>query len=200
MSALLLGSLMGYLPLVWVALGLILNGVGITIAQTLLRFLFPTWSQVVAPSGSVMCEIFAKVRGASSAGGVTTVAPSHWMGAAVFFAVFTIYNSIRVALKPAATGAPAEKVSNRVALSLSTLAIGICFLVFVFLRGFTGCETWLGGITGAMIGGGLAIGYWHMLDVCGAGTVPDVLQVMTSLAPTPDTPVVCVPPAAADGN
>lgn len=197
-GSLILGSIMGYLPLVWVSLGLILNGASVAVLQGVLSLLFPTWRQVSVPSGSTACEILGSVVG--TAGTATTVvAPSHWLSAATFFAMFSIYNSIRVALKPPARGASVEKIDTRRAFSLSVLVIGVVFLGLIMGRGFSGCETWVGGVLGVLIGGGIAVGYWHLLDACGSGTIPDVLQVVHSLPPPADVsnvPVVCTPPLA----
>ena len=200
-GAFLLGAIVGYLPLVFLSLGMIANGAVIAAAQGLLNLLFPTWSQVALPASSVACDIFGKMSGVllpPRSGGMTTVAPSYWIGSAVFFAVFTIYNSANVLSHDPASGVAQDKVDNRRAFSLSTLVIGVVFLLFVFARGFTGCETWLGASLGALIGGGMAVFYWNLLDTCRAGTVPDLLMVVGSLAPagseTP-TPVVCAPPS-----
>jgi hypothetical protein len=200
-GAFLFGAIVGYLPLVFLSLGLIANGAMIAAAQGLLSLLFPTWSQVAVPASSIACEIFGKMSGVlmpPRTGGMTTVAPSYWIGSAVFFAVFSIYNSARVLARDPADGASQDKVDNRRAFSLSTLVIGIVFLLFVFARGFTGCETWLGASLGAAIGGGMAVFFWNLLDSCGAGTVPDLLQVVGSMAPAGSdapTPVVCAPPS-----
>ena len=201
MSALLLGALVGYLPLVYLALGLIANGAVIAAFQGLLNLVFPTWGQVVRPANSLSCDIFGVINGLttppSNNGKLTIVAPSYWIGSAVFFAVFNIYNSMNVMGRDAARGTATSKVENRRAFTLSTLVIGIVFLLLVFARGFTGCETWLGGALGALIGGGMAVIYWDLLDSCGAGTVPDILQVVGALAPAgsgSSVPVVCTPP------
>jgi hypothetical protein len=195
-GSLILGSIMGYLPLVWVSLGLILNGASVAILQGVFSLLFPTWNQVSVASGSTPCEILGLSAG--TAGSATTVvAPSHWLSAATFFAVFSIYNSIQVALKPPAAGANQEKIDVRRAFSLSVMVIGVVFLTLVMARGFSGCETWLGSITGVLIGGGLGIGYWYLLDACGTGSIPDVLQVVHSLPPpggSENIPVICTPP------
>ena len=130
-------------------------------------------------------------------GGISYVAPSHWLSAAVFFATFSIYNSIKIALREPAAGAPKEKVDTRRAFSLTTMTIGLFFLALIFARGFTGCETWLGATTGALVGGAGAIVFWHLLDACGAGTIPDVLQVVNAMAPGgadgDEVPVICSP-------
>ena len=196
-GSLILGSIMGYLPLVWVSLGLILNGASVAVLQGILSLVFPKWAQVSVPSGSSACEILGSVVGTAGTSGTTVVAPSHWLSAATFFAVFSIYNSIRIALKPPARGASSEKIDTRRAFSLSVLVIGVVFLGLIMGRGFGGCETWLGGISGVLVGSGLGIGYWHLLDACGTGAIPDVLQVVHSLPPPADianVPVICTPP------
>ena len=195
-GSLILGSIFGYLPLVWVAVGMILNGSVVSILQGIISFVFPNWSQVVVPSGSYTCEILKTNVYSSKIGNLTVVTPSHWLAATAFFAVFSIYNSLHVVLKQPSEHVESEKVDVRRAFSLSVLVIGVVFFGLILIRGFTGCETWLGSISGIVIGSGIAIGYWHMLDACGTGMVPDVLQVIGSMAPSGHdalTPVVCSP-------
>lgn len=188
-GSLLLGSITGYLPLVWVSLGMLLNGSLVAVFQGLLRVLFPTWSQVLLPSDMGVCSVLQPLQNQP-----VTVAPSHWLSAALFFATFTIFNSIQVATRTPADGVDKEKVANRRAVSLSAMVVGVVFFVLVLARGFSGCETWLGGALGALIGCGTAIGYWYLLDTCGTGTIPDILQLVNASAPAgskTDTPVVC---------
>jgi hypothetical protein len=192
-GSLILGILTGYLSLIWVALGLIVNGSAVSIVQGLMALIFPTWAQVSVQSGSLACEV---IRSGSSSG-VTVVAPSHWLAATAFFAVFLVYNSIRVAIRPPEKGVSPEKVDVRRALSLSVFVVGIVFFLLVLARGLSGCETWLGGSLGVLLGGGIAIGYWHLLNACDSGIIPDILQIVGSMAPAnsdKDVPVLCTPP------
>ena len=192
MGSLILGSMTGYLPLVWLALGLIFNGASISILQGLFKLLFPTWSQIAIDASYNACAVIG--RAISKSSGVQYVAPSHWISATVFFAVFIIYNSIQIYLREAPIGVSEDKIDNRKAFSFTTLIMGLVFFLLALTRGFTGCETWFGGISGMFIGGGLAVGYWHLLDACGSGLVPDILQVVASSAPTgadDETPIVC---------
>ncbi len=192
-GSLVLGSITGYLSLVWVALGLILNGLSISIFQKGLGLLFPTWGQIVVPSGSLACEVIRS----SDGGDTTLVAPSHWLSATAFFAVFIIYNSIRVTIRTPEKGVSDEKVNVRRAFSMSVFVIGLAFFLLILSRGFSGCETWLGGTLGVLLGGGIAVGYWHLLDACGSGIIPDILQVVGSMAPRASgqvVPIVCTPP------
>jgi hypothetical protein len=197
MGSLLIGVLTGYLPLIWMALGLIMNAAIIEGLQRLLGLVFPDWEQLKQPRSPACLVGFERMmdyrRGAVT-GSTQSVAPSHWLGASIFFAIFSIYNSIRVAIRPSATGVDQEKVDSRRAFTLSTLIIGVVFLCLVLLRGYTGCETLTGGILTILISGGLGVGFWHMLDACGTGRIPDILQVVGSMAPEGkniETPVVC---------
>jgi hypothetical protein len=198
-GSLVLGSITGYLPLVWMSLGLILNGAIVSLGQGLLSMLFPTWNQVKVAAGSAICEIISSHTKPFMNGNATVVAPSHWLAAAAFFAVFSIYNSIRIGTRDAVPGANQDKVNNRQAFSLTVLTVGLVFFALIMARGFSGCETWLGGVLGVVFGGGLAIGYWHLLDACGTGMVPDILQVVQSMPPPgrdgqENVPVICTPP------
>jgi len=199
-GSLVLGAITGYLPLVWVSLGLILNGGIISVFQNLFAFLFRDGngaisSQVVAKANSMACSMFSRVNVPSKSDAAMIVAPSQWLGATTFFAAFVIYNSLQVAIRPGVKGASQEKVDTRIAYSLSTLAIGIIYFLLVLSSGFTQCETWLGSLSGVAIGIAVAMGFWHLLDACGAGTLPDILQVVRSLPPegSGSVPVVCSP-------
>jgi hypothetical protein len=192
-GSLLLGGITGYLPLVWLSLGMILNGTAVAAVQLLLRILFPTWSQVSVPAGMGVCSVIP-LNPLTSSNDILTVAPSHWLSAALFFATFSIFNSIQVAIRPSAEDVDGNKVSTRRAVSLSAMVVGIVFFALVLARGFSGCETWLGGALGALIGMGTAIGYWYLLDLCGTGTIPDILQIVKASAPAgsaKNTPVIC---------
>lgn len=204
-GSLLLGSLTGYLPLVWMALGLILNATTVTFAQAFVAFLalkFPVIKdEAFLSADSPACTVgFQRIRALgdkNEVSGERNVMPSHWMASSAFFATFSIYNSIRLMARKSADHTDPQKINNRKAFSISALVIGIVFMGLIFLRGFTGCETRWGGTVGVAIGLGMAIGFWHILDACGTGRVPDILQVVGSMAPegaTDATPVVCTPP------
>jgi hypothetical protein len=119
------------------------------------------------------------------------------MSSASFFAWFSIYNSIRVAIREPKGKADSRLMTTRKAFSISTLLMGIFFFLLVGARAFTGCETLVGGAVGVLLGASVAIGYWHILDGCGTGKIPDVLQVVGSMAPEKnkqEQPVMCTAP------
>ena len=188
-----LGSITGYLPLVWVAMGLIMNAFVVTSTQQLLALIWPTWNQIITAKGAA-CDILST---GAPGNGTTIIAPSMWLSSAVFFASFVIYNSVQVAMMPAAKGASKDKADIRQAFTLTTIIIGAVFLLLVLMRGHSGCESYLGGALGVLTGVGLGVGFWNILNVCGGaarvGMVPDVLQVVNSMAPPGEdtVPVVC---------
>ncbi len=227
MGSLILGSVMGYLPLIWIALGLIFNGAVVASLQLVVKWLITSfdffkshseWFQVgpnyakctVGYSRTV--EGFSNLIGAP--GGAAIIAPSHWMAATSFFAWFSIYNSICVATrspKGKVTADPQETADatkarqntyqkladTRRAFTISTAIIGACFFALLFARFYFQCESWVGGVLGILVGAVMAIGYWEILNACGTGKIPDILQVVGSMAPdhaVKNQPVMCTAP------
>lgn len=190
-ASLLLGSIQGNLPMVWVSVGMVINSLIVGTSQEVLALIFPKWNQVHQPV-SASCTIIQDFD--PNADQTYIVAPSHWFAATTYFVVFVLYNAIQVTIRPAAAGADPKKIDVRRAFSLSVIMLSIFFLAIILLRGLTGCDTWLGSILGILMGSGVAIGYWHLLDVCNSGVPPDILNVIAATAPasTGDpTPVVC---------
>jgi len=204
-GSLILGSITGYLPLVWVSVGLIFNGFNVAVLQAILGLIFdkdsPANSQIFMNGNSAACGILFPGDDSPvgkpdplNKSGTHIVAPSYWLASAIFFATFSIYNSIRVGFLPNVKGANQDKADARRAFTLTTFIIGIVFFVLTLCRGFSGCETYFGSITGILVGMGGAVAFWHFLDVCGTAMVPDVLQVVNSMPPpgkNNEIPVVC---------
>jgi hypothetical protein len=199
-TLLLLGAIQGNLPMIWVGVGMVGNALTVTAFQELLTLILdPSWSQLSQPLSST-CSIIPDGdwvpggTGKDTAGKFVTVAPSHWFAATTYFIVFILYNAIQVAMRPIAKGADPNKVDVRLAFTMSVISLSTFFFAILLLRGFTGCETWLGSILGILVGSGVAIGYWHLLDMCHSGVPPDILNVVAATAPARDgdeTPVIC---------
>lgn len=204
-----LGAVMGQISLVWLGFGLLLNAASIAALQGLsygLATLFPAFGAkwLMKDASAMACTVMGdrtsllnSLAGTAATSAASYVVPSQWIGAVAFFAVFMIYNAIRVILRPAAYGANPEKVENRYNLSGTVIFANVAFLTVILARALSGCETALGVLTGLLVGGGVAVGYWHLLDICGTGITPDVLQVVGSMAPGADAaavPVVCTAP------
>jgi hypothetical protein len=199
-TLLLLGAIQGNLPMIWVGVGMVGNALTVTAFQELLTLILdPAWSQLSQPLSST-CSIIPDGDwvpggpGKETAGKFITVAPSHWFAATTYFIVFILYNAIQVAMRPIAKGADPNKVDVRLAFTMSVISLSTFFFAILLLRGFTGCETWLGSILGILVGSGVAIGYWHLLDMCHSGVPPDILNVVAATAPPrteDETPVIC---------
>ena len=215
-GSLILGSLTGYLPLVWMAFGLVFNWLGTTALQLFFKlihdsFTWPSWLGANTQIIQNLLKQFKVQNTQMNRFGYTgdlleqgkpmgASIPSHWMSATAFFAVFILHNSVKVMNAGSAKGAEKDKVESRRAFSLSALIVGLVFFGLILLRVFTGYESMLGGGFGILFGGVFAVSFWALLNACGAGMVPDILQVMGSLAPDrkgSDTPVMCVAPDTA---
>jgi len=196
-STMLMGLIQGNIAMVWTGVGLIINALLVATLQELLGFVFKNddthaaWSQVYQKS-SHMCSIVKDIEPGSDLNVV--VAPSYWFSSVAFFLSFILYNAIQVAILPPAKGADIKKYDVRLAFSGSVILISIFFFVLILLRGFSQCETWLGSSLGLLVGASMAIGYWHVLNVCNSGIPPDILNIVSAIAPARDektTPVIC---------
>ena len=199
MGSLILGGMSGYLPLIWLGLGLIANAGIIQLFQVLIQTIMDTSvGSQYSVGNAFACSVYNQGMTPFTASQPLFVLPSHWLGGSAFFVVFSIYNAIHVALRKPVPGASDRMVNVRRAFSMSVLVIGLFFMALVLGRGLSGCETWLGGALGILIGTGFAIGYWQLLAACNGGRVPDVLQVVNALPPIggddAKVPVVCTAP------
>jgi hypothetical protein len=192
-GSLLVGSIAGYRPLLWVALGLIGN-IPITYLLQYLAKLAVGSSPTIAPYLRVQhrgrCSSFTD---SSSGELLDGYAPSWWATSAFFFVAFTLWNGLAILLgdNPNAT---MDQKNNRRAYALSVIIITCVVAFMAFSRMFSGCETLVGTLLAAVIGMTWGISYWHILDVCHSGIAPDLLQIIQNSAPTSSgivTPVVC---------
>ena len=205
-GSLLIGALTGYMPLLWLALGLLALNLPVTyLAQFALSYFFEGNEYLSVKSGG-QCGSSRYRNSMSNSENppiLDFIAPTYWMSASIFFAVFTGYNALRILFKTSAKGATQQQINMRRAYCFSVLLISVIFFFIAGSRVLSGCETIVGGALGALVGGGLAIGYWHTLDVCGSGLVPDILQIVANSAPStsgPITPVICAKPVAVENT
>lgn len=203
-TALLLGALTGFAPLTWLGVGLALNASVVAALQGVLAFLYPRWDQVHAV-GAEACSLLPRMRldrADPYASLFTVVAPSQYVAAIVFFATYVIYDAVQVMTRPAREGADPAKVDRRLAVTYGAIGVTSLFLFASLLRLRSGCDTVLGAVTGAACGVGFALAWWRFLNFCHnqrgeVGAMPDVLQVVTAMAPparfgvVSDAPIVC---------
>ena len=205
-TALLLGALTGFAPLTWLGLGMAANATAVAALQGVLAWLYPRWNQV-HDVRSEACSLLPRLRLDAEdpyASLYTVIAPSQYAAAVVFFAGYILYDAQRVMQRPARADADPAKVDRRVAIALGATAVTSIFLFAAALRVRSGCESFLGGVTGAAWGAAFAVGWWTFMNWChnsngGVGEMPDVLQVVSAMAPpgragvASDAPVVCKP-------
>jgi hypothetical protein len=190
-GSLLLGSIAGYRPLLWMAVGLLAN-LPLTLGAQALASATGFESLRVEHRGR--CATFMdselNLNGVSVQ---TSYAPSWWTTSATFFVVFTLWNAFAV-LFSSNSNASTEQKTNRRAYCLSVIVISCIFVFLGLTRVFSGCETVWGALVGVLLGAIEGIAYWYILNACHSGIVPDVLQIIQNSAPasTGDlTPIVC---------
>jgi hypothetical protein len=195
-GSLLFGSIAGYRPLLWVALGLIGNVPITYLCQFLTKQIatnVPSAASYVRVQHRGRCAIITDPTISDAPGVLDSYVPSWWTTSAFFFVAFTCWNGLAILFgdNPNAT---MDQKNNRRAYALSVIVIS-CIIAFMTLsRTFDGCETVWGVAIGAVVGIGWGIGYWHLLDVCHSGITPDVLQIIGNSAPASSgvvTPIVC---------
>jgi len=193
-GSLLIGALSGYMPLLWLSLGLLALDLPVTYVFQVLMGQFFAGNPYLTVNGAA-CGPRYYDQGAAI---IDIMAPTFWMSSSIFFAVFTGYNALRILFKTSSKGATQQQTNMRRAYCFAVLLIAIIFFFIAGSRVLTGCETLAGGSLGAILGGSLAVIYWHILDVCGSGLVPDILQIVANSAPSTSglvTPVICTKPA-----
>ena len=203
-GSLLLGSITGYRPLLLLSIGLLAFNLPVTYLTQLGTGYFAAAKPYFVVERSGRCATFSQPSNAPSnnnnnlgAAGFPVIdasGPTWWMTSAAFFFFFTLYNAIMIMASPANPNATTDQRNNRNAYCYAVIVISVVFLFLASSRWLSGCETAAGGVVGLLLGIGLAAAYWHILDVCGNGLVPDILQIIGNSAPErgPDvTPVVC---------
>lgn len=204
-GSLLLGSVTGYRPLVWLSVGLLFFNLPITYIVQIVTGYVGVLQPYFAVDKSDRCATFSdpsrrpssnlnnNVPVSTSMPILDATGPTWWMTSAFFFFFFTLYNAMAVMMTPNPY-ATLDQQNNRTAYCYAVIAISVVFLILAGCRLLSGCESLAGGAAGAILGSILAISYWHMLNACGNGLVPDILQIIGNSSPqkTSDvTPVVC---------
>ena len=123
--------------------------------------------------------------------------PSLWVALSTFFATYIFLNANNIYVQsPARLHKDKTAVQQRKGMGLiSMLAIMVLFVLIMFPRWRSTCETLLGLLSGMIIGGVGGYAWWTILNACGSNVFPDIHGVMLGL--TPDAlrtnPMACVP-------
>jgi hypothetical protein len=120
--------------------------------------------------------------------------PSEWMTQSAFILIFIMYNSW-ILMKKKGNTSLFEAYQRRMSRTqISLLASGVLLATFMGLRYQMGCDTGVSIFISTALGAGLAVGYWHILDICNTQLNSDVLGITRNMAPMTDDPeqaIVC---------
>jgi len=120
--------------------------------------------------------------------------PSEWMTETAFILCFIIYNSW-ILMKKKGNTSLFEAYQRRMSRTqISLLASGVLLAAFMAIRYQMGCDTGVSIFISTAFGAGLAVGYWHILDICNTQLNSDVLGITRNMAPMtadPEQTIVC---------
>ena len=118
--------------------------------------------------------------------------PSEWMTQTAFILCFIMYNSY-ILMKKKGNKSLFEAYMRRMSRTqISILASAVLLLTFMGIRYQTECDTGISILISTLLGWGLAVAYWHTLDICNTQLNSDVLGITRNMAPATDDPEVAV--------
>jgi hypothetical protein len=178
----------------WLLVGI--GGIVLSVVVLLLQTVFQrTFGFGPMPGVAVMeaCSLLPITSGQYSP------TPSMWMALTSYYAVYILMNAINIyKTTPNKMSKEAIPVQQRKGLGLISILAALVLLLFMLIPRYrTTCETIMGMVTGLAIGIGGAVGYWYILNACGADLYPDIHGVMLGLRPDflNTHPLACTPPA-----
>ncbi len=155
------------------------------------------------PQGAAeQCSLLHSGLPAMGAPAGINVVPSFWMSMMSFVYVYLFVNALNLYNKQAEPSANPARVSARKSQAIMSmiLVVGL-FITTMVLRYGTACETALGVGISALLGGGLAYGWYSFMRACGMGRLDDLFGIQNRILPMQSqedvNPTVCVPTATA---
>lgn len=184
-----IGMATGKIPWILIALG----GIVVTLATIAFQYVASKISgDRTIPGFDVVeaCSLIPPMKGDDY-----VYTPSLWVALTTFFLTYILVNATNI-YTAKGNHKDVMAIQQRKGIGMiSIFAVVILFLFLMIARYFTNCEHIAGMIFGALIGGGIAYGWWHLLSACGADVYPDIHGVMIGIGPTSlriDKPVICM--------
>lgn len=118
--------------------------------------------------------------------------PSEWITQVSFLFTFIIYNSYIVGQKEGNKKLADAHQRRQIRVELSTMASVILLIAMIILRLYTGCDNTVSAIISTLLGAGLAIGYYTILDICNTQLHSDILGITRNMAPRVEEDVAAV--------
>ena len=186
------GIMLGKISWLLVALGGLVLSVIIIVLQGLLQRGVAMFGQIPGAAVLEACSLLPIATGQYSP------VPSMWVSLTVYYIIYILMNAINIySTTPNKMSKEAIPVQQRKGLGVISILASLILLIFLLIpRWRTTCETKAGLIMGVLLGTGAAVGYWYVLEACGADLYPDVHGVMLGLRPDflKTHPVACTPP------
>ena len=187
------GIALGKLSWILVAIG----GVATTILTLTFQYALSKAIDIGLPTGMPGSSVVEACSLLPVASGTYAVVPSLWISLSSFFATYIFMNALNIYMeKPARVNRDRIAVQQRKGMGLiSMMAVCILFVFLLIPRYWRFCETIAGIITGLIVGIGMGVAWWKILDACGPDVYPDIHGVMIGLKPGAlrTHPMACAP-------
>jgi uncharacterized membrane protein len=109
--------------------------------------------------------------------------PSEWMTQTAFVLIFVIWNSFKLSQK-SGNKKLFEAYQRRMRRTeISIIVAAVLLVSFMVMRITTESDSILSVLVSTGLASGLAIGYWHLLDICNTQLHSDILGITRNMAP-----------------
>jgi hypothetical protein len=163
----------------------------------------PSWLKIpealwlVPAANAEQCSLVAT----GSMSGVPMAAntvPSYWLTMMAFFFSYLFYNAYDLYTKQEVSNARPQAVQARKSQAIMSMIIVVGLaIVFTAVRYGTSCETAISIPVSALLGGGLAYGWFTFMRNCGLGRLDDLFGISNRIMPLQSMeerpPTVCMP-------
>jgi hypothetical protein len=124
--------------------------------------------------------------------------PSYWLTMMGFFFFYLFYNAYDLYVKQEVSKARPQAVQARKSQAVMSMIVVVGLaIIFTVVRYGTSCETAISIPVSALLGGGLAYGWFTFMRNCGLGRLDDLFGISNRIMPQQSMeerpPTVCVP-------